>query len=54
VVAAGRAKEWFSNWVSKPLRSDADAQDGIALLRESYDELRAAEHQHSRPKGASA
>jgi hypothetical protein len=40
VLAAGRATEWFSNWVSKPLASDADAQDGITLLRESYDELR--------------
>jgi hypothetical protein len=54
VVAAGRAKDLFSNWASKPLRSDADAQDGIALLRESYDEQRPAEHQPSRPKGASA
>ena len=39
VLNAGRAKEWFSGWVSKPLANDADAQDGIALLRESYDEL---------------
>jgi Luciferase len=41
VLNAGRAKEWFSGWVSKPLANDADAQDGITLLRESYDELRA-------------
>jgi hypothetical protein len=40
VLRAGRAKEWFSNYVSKPLASDADAQDGMTLLRESYDELR--------------
>src|SRR5207302_1816063 len=39
VMSAGRAKEWFSGWVSKPLGNDADAQDSIALLRESYDEL---------------
>jgi Family of unknown function (DUF5519) len=39
VLNAGRAKEWFSGWVSKPLKDDADAQDGIALLRGSYDEL---------------
>ena len=38
MLNAGRAKEWFSGWVSKPLANDADAQDGIALLRESYDE----------------
>ena len=43
-LADGRANEWFSNWVSKPLRTDADARDGIALLRESYDELRATKH----------
>jgi hypothetical protein len=41
VLNAGRAKQWFSGWVSKPLANDADAQDAIALLRESYDELRA-------------
>ena len=40
VLEAGRAKEWFSNWVSKRLINDADAQDGLALLRESYDALR--------------
>ena len=40
VLNAARAKEWFSGWVSKPLANDADAQDGIALLRGSYDELR--------------
>lgn len=40
VLDAARAREWFSNWVSKPLANDEDAQDGIALLRESYDELR--------------
>ena len=36
VLNAGRAKEWFPGWVSKPLANDADAQDGIALLRQSY------------------
>jgi hypothetical protein len=41
VLKAGRAKEWFSGWVSKPVAGDADAQDAIALLRESYDELQA-------------
>jgi|tagenome__1003787_1003787.scaffolds.fasta_scaffold20908041_2 hypothetical protein len=40
VLRGGRAKEWFSDWVSKPLGSEADAQDGIALLRPGYDELR--------------
>jgi len=38
-LSAGRAKEWFPGWVSKPLANDADAQDAIALLRRSYDEL---------------
>jgi hypothetical protein len=41
VLEAGRAKEWFPNWVSKALANDTDAQDGLALLRESYDALRA-------------
>ena len=41
VLEAGRAKEWFSGWVTKHLGSRADAEDGIALLRESYDALRA-------------
>jgi len=41
VLEAGWAKEWFSGWVSKQLASPADANDGIALLRESYDALRA-------------
>jgi len=41
VLETGRANEWFSNWVSKPLANGTDAQDGIALLRESYDELHA-------------
>ena len=41
VLAAGGAKKWFSDWVSKPLANETDAQDGIALLRKSYDELRA-------------
>lgn len=50
VLDAGRAKKWFSNWVSKRLGSDADAQDGIALLRESYDALRAlASSERSKP-----
>jgi hypothetical protein len=40
-LGAGRAKEWLSNWVSKTLANDADAQDGLALLRESYDALQA-------------
>ena len=39
VLNARRAREWFSGWVSKPLNDDADAQDGIVLLRASYDEL---------------
>ena len=39
VLNAGRAREWFSGWGSKPLNDDADAQDGIVLLRASYDEL---------------
>jgi hypothetical protein len=39
VLHAARAKKWFPGWVSKPIANDADAQDGIALLRESYDEL---------------
>jgi len=39
VLRAYRAQEWFSNWVIKPLADVADAQDGIALLRETYDEL---------------
>jgi hypothetical protein len=41
VLEAGRAKEWFSGWVSEQLARRADADDGIALLRESYDALRA-------------
>jgi hypothetical protein len=41
VLNAGRANDWFSGWVSKPLANDADAQDAIALLCQSYDELRA-------------
>lgn len=49
VLAAGRGEKWFSNWVSKPLKSDADAQDAIALLPESYDEIRAVERQPSQP-----
>jgi hypothetical protein len=40
VLEAGRAKEWFDNWVSKTLANDTDAQDGLALLRASYDALR--------------
>jgi hypothetical protein len=40
VLNAGRAKDWFPGWVSKPLANDADEQDGIVLLRQSYDELR--------------
>jgi len=34
VLEAGRAKEWFSDWVSKTLANDTDGQDGLALLRE--------------------
>ena len=41
VLEAGRAKEWFSSWVTKQLANDTDARDGLALLRESYDALRA-------------
>jgi Family of unknown function (DUF5519) len=53
VLAAKRAKEWFSNYVSKPLKTDADAQDAIALLREPYDELPTDQHETHRPPGAS-
>ena len=38
VLAAARAKEWFEHWVTKRLANDGDAEDAIALLRESYDE----------------
>jgi hypothetical protein len=41
VLAAARAKKWFENWVTKRLANDEDAKDGVALLRESYDEWRA-------------
>ena len=41
VLKAARAKEWYANWVSKPLATDRDAADASALLRESYDALRA-------------
>jgi len=41
VLAAARAKEWFEDWVTKRLANDADAEDAVALLRESYDEFRA-------------
>jgi hypothetical protein len=41
VLNSGRATEWFSGWVSKRIENNADAQDGIALLHESYNELRA-------------
>jgi luciferase-like monooxygenase len=37
VLEAGRAEEWFSGWVSKTLANDTDADNGIPLLRESYD-----------------
>ena len=40
ILEEGRAKKWFSGWVSKRITSDADAADGLALLRESYDEQR--------------
>lgn len=40
ILEEGRAKKWFSGWVSKRIASDADAADGLALLRESYDEQR--------------
>ena len=53
VLEAGRAKQWFSNWVSKTLANDTDAQDALALLCESYESLRAplasAERSTSRP-----
>jgi hypothetical protein len=39
VLEAARAKEWAANWVSKPLSHEEDAQDGLTLLRESYDAL---------------
>lgn len=41
ILEEGRAKKWFSGWVSKPIASDADAADGLELLRESYNERRA-------------
>jgi Family of unknown function (DUF5519) len=41
VLAAARAKEWFEHWVTKRLANDGDAEDAVALLRESYDEFRA-------------
>ena len=41
VLNAARAQEWFPGWISKRLANDADAQDGIALLRDSYNELQA-------------
>jgi Luciferase len=41
VLETGRAKKWFSGWVTKHLASRADADDAIALLRESYEALRA-------------
>ena len=41
ILEEGRAKKWFSGWVSKRITSDADAEDGLTLLRESYDEQRA-------------
>jgi len=40
VLAAARAKEWFENWVTKRLANDGDADDAVALLRESYDKFR--------------
>jgi hypothetical protein len=40
VLNAARAKEWFPGWVSKPLANEADAEDGIALLRERYERPR--------------
>jgi hypothetical protein len=41
VLKAARAKEWYANWLTKPLANDGDAADAIALLRESYDALHA-------------
>ena len=41
VLQAARAKAWYAHWVSKPLVTDGDAADALALLRESYDVLRA-------------
>ncbi|MDQ6750500.1 MAG: DUF5519 family protein [Actinomycetota bacterium] len=49
VLDAARAKAWYSNWGSKPLANAEDAKDGISLLRESYDELRANDLNLSRP-----
>jgi uncharacterized protein YbjT (DUF2867 family) len=49
VLTAGRANKWFSSWVSKPLTSNADAQVGIAMLRESYDERRTTQRQPAQP-----
>jgi hypothetical protein len=50
VLDAARANDWYSNWVSKPLANEEDANDGISLLRESYDELRASDLKVSRPE----
>jgi cytochrome P450 len=41
VLAAARSMEWFEHWVTKRLANDGDADDAIAMLRESYDEFRA-------------
>jgi len=41
VLETGRAKEWFTGWVTKQIASRADAEDAIELLRASYDGLRA-------------
>ncbi len=40
ILDEGRARKWFPGWISKRISSDADAADGLALLRESYDEQR--------------
>src|SRR5258708_30899981 len=39
LLAAARAKAWFENWVTKRLANHGHAEDGIAPLRESYDQL---------------
>lgn len=41
LVWAGTAQQWFADWVSKPIATDADAADGLELLRDSYDDQRA-------------
>ncbi|MGH2689377.1 MAG: luciferase family protein, partial [Actinomycetota bacterium] len=45
VVASGRARPHHvlpdSGWISRPIRTETDARDVVALFRSSYDRLRA-------------